>query len=161
MAPDLVICPNSSAPESDDRANIYTEDFTTRMSSNTPNSFTTSRSPVEAAESSEMFLRLVNPWSSHTSPSVTPNVMPPVQNHSTVFLPTPTTKAKATAPIITLKVREALRDLSCRDQESMEREILELKRALLEKEMDLRRRRVQAANIEAENRFLICYAWCS
>jgi len=57
-------------------------------------------------------------------------------------------------PIITLKTRDALRYLSCgRDRESVDEEIWQLKRALLEKDMELRRRKVHATNVEAENRY--------
>ncbi|KAG0584872.1 hypothetical protein KC19_3G241300 [Ceratodon purpureus] len=160
MAPDLVVCPNTTPREiSEDRSeSVYTDqvDYTTRMQSpNAANSCTTSSRSSSAGAAADpppgsMFFRLVKPWSSHNnSPRVT---TPPGENYSTVFLPAPTSKAKA--PIITLKIREALRNLSCRDQESMEEEISQLKRALLEKEMELRRRKVQAANIEAENRKL-------
>lgn len=149
MAPDLIICTSTEAERSGDRA---AEDLATRMTPNTSFSCTP-HSSTAAAEPSAMFS---NPWSSHNSPIATPRSSCLGQN-SSILIPN---SAKPNAvPIITLKTREALRNLSCRDQESMEEEILQLKRALLEKDMELRRRKVHAANVEAENRYGQCKGW--
>lgn len=51
------------------------------------------------------------------------------------------------------KTRDALRNLTTRDKESMIEEIAQLKKALLEKDAELRRRKIYATNVESENRY--------
>lgn len=51
------------------------------------------------------------------------------------------------------KVCDVLRNLTTRDKESMIEEITQLKKALLDKDAELRRRKVHTTNVESENRY--------
>lgn len=51
------------------------------------------------------------------------------------------------------KTCDVLRNLTTRDKESMIEEIAQLKKALLEKDAELRRRKVHTTNVESENRY--------
>jgi hypothetical protein len=51
------------------------------------------------------------------------------------------------------KVGDVLRNLTTRDKESMIEEIVQLKKALLDKDAELRRRKVHTTNVESENRY--------
>lgn len=56
-------------------------------------------------------------------------------------------------PMHPTKTCDALRNLTTRDKESMIEEIAQLKKALLEKDAELRRRKVHTTNVESENRY--------
>nr|PNR50912.1 hypothetical protein PHYPA_010098 [Physcomitrium patens] len=99
--------------------------------------------------------RMVEPWNSHNSTGATPencHSRLPSGLASNVAIATDT-KSRV-VPTVMLKPREVPCNLSRQDQDSMEDEILQMKRALLEKEMELRRQKVHAANVEAESRKL-------
>ncbi|XP_073391642.1 uncharacterized protein [Physcomitrium patens] len=98
---------------------------------------------------------MVEPWNSHNSTGATPencHSRLPSGLASNVAIATDT-KSRV-VPTVMLKPREVPCNLSRQDQDSMEDEILQMKRALLEKEMELRRQKVHAANVEAESRKL-------
>jgi len=135
---ELSICTSTEAAESNE------DEDRARITPNTSRSCTprsSSSAPAAAGpSSSSSALFYSNPWSSQNSPRST-------GSHSSANALNPNSKA---VPIITLKTRHL--SGGGRGQAAVDEEVWQLKRALLEKDMELRRRKVHAANVEAENR---------
>lgn len=128
---------------------MYTKDFGSERK------ITNSSYLCTPSSTTAVNFRMVEPWNSHNSTGATPencHSRLPSGLASNVAIATDT-KSRV-VPTVMLKPREVPCNLSRQDQDSMEDEILQMKRALLEKEMELRRQKVHAANVEAESRKL-------
>lgn len=126
MAPDLILCKEESSEQEEEARDVKE---------------IIAAAAAEASTTETMLY--CNPWSSEKNSPRNSDLEPNPNNNNN-------SNPSSAVPIVTLKTREALRNFSFRDHDE---EIWQLKRALLEKDMELRKGKVHAAKIEAENRF--------